>query len=269
MIAALRFTDARRLPDGRSLRRPVFALRSTLPLALLCAIANGVRERLRSLMAAEVEVELIEPATPNDDAKRTLLAEAHVTRIGGARADAYVVVRPIDARRLVSGAFRERERGDVTPLSEIESRVLERIVDAIVPLCAPVCGPILAVTREGPERVTRECTTYVELRISGTVRAAIGFALTGEPPEEVRGAVGLEELGDVPLEARVELGRGRVKLPAIAALRAGSVIPLTTALDDPGVLIVGGLGIARGTCGVRDGRCAFSVTESLPSRSAA
>jgi flagellar motor switch protein FliM len=269
MIAALSFTDARRLPDGRSIRRPTFAPRSTLPLAAACAIANGVRERLRSMLAAEVDVALIEPTAPNTDARRTLFARAHVTRIAGARTDGYVMVRPVDARRLVAGAFREPERTDVMPLSEIESRVLERVVGAIVPLFASICGPIAAVTRETPERAMRECCTYFEARVSGALQAAIGFALTSEPPEEVRAAVGLDELGDVALEVRVELGRGRVRLPAIATLRAGSVIPLETGLDDPGVLTVGGFGVALGTCGVRDGRCAFSVTEPLPSSTAA
>lgn len=269
MIAALSFTDARRLPDGRSLRRPTFSPRSTLPLAAACAVANGVRERLRSLLAADVDVGLIEPTTPGTDARRTLFARAHVTRIAGARADGYVVLRPVDARRLVAGAFREPERTDVTPLSEIEARVLERVVGAIVPLLAPFCGPIGAVTHESPERATRECSTYFEVRVSGALRAAIGFAVTSEPPEEVGAAVGLDEIRDVALEVRVELGRGRVRLPAIATLRAGSVIPLATGLDDPGVLTVGGFGVALGTCGVRDGRCAFSVTEPLPTSTAA
>lgn len=269
MIAALSFTHARRLPDGRALRRPTFAPRSTLPLAAACAIANGVRERLRSMLAAEVDVVLIAPTAPGTDARRMLFAQAHVTRISGARNDAYVVLRPVDARRVVAGAFREPERADVTPLSEIESRVLERVVGAIVPLLASICGPIGAITLESPDRALRECSTYFEVRVSGTLRAAIGFALTSEPPELVGASVGLDELGEVTLEVRVELGRGRVQLPAIATLRAGSVIPLATELDEPGLLTVGGFGVALGTCGVRDGRWAFSVTESYAPSTAA
>lgn len=262
MIAALRFGQARRLADGRRLRAGFFEPRSTLPPATACAIANGVRERLHHLLAADVAVDLIEPTLPSVEARRTLFAGAHVSRATGSVAVAYVVVRPADARRLVDGAFREpRRAGDAPSLSEIESRVLERIVAAIAPLCTPLCGPLGAIARVEPERAIRECATYFEVRALGPLHAAIGFALTRDPPEEVREPVRLAELGDVPLEARVELGRGRMPLPAIASLRAGAVIPLSTELDEPGALALGGVVVARGPCGTREGRRAISIEE--------
>jgi flagellar motor switch/type III secretory pathway protein FliN len=259
VIRTLRFGAPRRLEDGRMLREPAFAPRSTLSLTSACALANGVCEQLRRLLSAQVDVEVIEPAVPGVEARRTLFAGARVTRVHGTFSDAYLIVRQPDARRLVALAFGEVQRPDGVPLSEIESRVLDRIVAAVLPLCAQLCGPLGDVSRAPAELAMRECATYLELRTAALPYAAIGFALTRDPPEHVGPSLRPADLHDVPIEVRVELARGSISLGALGALRSGATVALSTALDDPGVLRIAGRAVAYGTCGIRQGRCAFSV----------
>jgi flagellar motor switch protein FliM len=166
-------------------------------------------------------------------------------------------------------AFGEAERPDGAPLSQIESRVLDRIVSVLLPFCAGICGPLGAVSREDPDLALRECGAYFELRISARLSAAIGIALTRDPPEDVRPSLRAEDVHDVAVEACVELARGTLAVGALSTLRTGATIPLATGLDDPGVLLVGGRPVASGTCGVHDGRCAFSVGATVARGAAA
>ncbi|MFY9779367.1 MAG: FliM/FliN family flagellar motor switch protein [Candidatus Baltobacteraceae bacterium] len=257
MIAALAFGPPLALADGRSLRQARFACRSTLPLSAACLVANGVREQLGRLLAAELEVELLEPAIPGPGERRVLLENAFVRRVRGRLCDGFVIVRPADARRLAALAFKEPQRPESASLSEIEQATLERIVGALVPLCASLCGTLGPVTRESSERAACDLTTYFEVRTTGAQRAAIGFALTCDPLEQVGERLGLEDLADVELEGAVEFACGTLGVRGFSRLAEGSTLKLETPLGAAGLLRFGEVVFGRGACGLRDGRSAL------------
>lgn len=259
MIAALGFGAPQVLEDGRLLREPLFTLRSTLPVSAVCHVANGVREHLVRLLGRELEVEVIEPLAPRAEERRVLFAGALVQRVRGKLGDTLMIVRPRDARKLLAAAFGEAEHAD-EELSEIERRTLERIFAALLPLCAPLCGTLGAVSRETPERCEHECASYVEVRVA-PLGCAIGFALTRDPPGEIGARLPLDAVLDIALPVRVVLAQGRLPIPLFARLEPGDAIPFSTSLDDPGRLQVGGVFLARGSCGVRDGRHALTITD--------
>jgi flagellar motor switch/type III secretory pathway protein FliN len=172
-------------------------------------------------------------------------------------------VRAADARRLVAAAFGEPERPECDPLSEIERTTLERIISAIAPLCTPLCGQPGTVTREPAERAEIESVTYFEVRTSGALSVAIGFALTRDPAEEVGQRLTLDELLDVKLQGSVECARGAIDVPAFARLVAQTTLPLETQLEEPGTLRFGKIAFALGTCGAVEGRSTFIVERCL------
>ena len=259
MIAVLRFGPVQGGPDGRALRHARFERRSTLPLSAECVVANGVREQLVRLLALELEVELVEPVVPTAQERRVLLEGALVYRVRGRTCDAFVVVRPLDARRLVALAFREVERSEGDALSEIERTTLERIVAALVPLCASLCGTLGPVTAQTPERAAGDIATYFEARTVAPPRVAVGFALTRDPVEEVGARLSLDDLAEIELCGSVAFGGGEIGVSAFSRLRAGTTLALETPLGAQGILRFGGVAFARGTCGARGERGAFLV----------
>jgi flagellar motor switch/type III secretory pathway protein FliN len=259
VIVALRFGPPRAGAGGRLVREPRFVPRSALPLSAACLVANGVREQLVRLLAVDIDTELIEPVVPNESSRRTLFADAMVYRVKGRFGDAFVSVRPADARRLVAAAFAEPERSDAAALSEIERATLERVLTALPPLCVPLCGQIRSVERETAEGAAFESVAYFEVRVCGPVRAAIGFAMTFEPAEAVGTTLTLDDLSDVELECSVEVARGAIAAAAFVRLECGSILPLETSLAADGTLRVGGTALALGTCGSRSERAAFVV----------
>jgi len=207
VIAVLRFGTHRSFAGGRSLRVPEFVPTSTLPVSAACLVANGVRETLSRSLAAEIDVELIEPAVPGAAERRILFDGATIVRVRGRRADAFVIVRRTDARRLVALAFGEHEPPDGAALSAIERATLERIAAGIVPLCVALCGTLGPAVRETTERAASDVATYFEVRTTGAIGVAIGFGLTHDPPQDVTDTIALEDLAAVELEGRV--GRRR------------------------------------------------------------
>jgi hypothetical protein len=254
VIAALVFEAQPAAGAGRRLRRPRFVPRSTLPVSAACVVANGVREQLSRLLATDFEVELIEPAIPGPSERRLLADGATVLRVRGRLCDGFVIVRPADARRLAALAFGEAERSERDRLSEIERATLERIVAGLVPLCASLCGTLGPVARETSERVACDLATYFEVRTLGRPRIAVGFGLSRDPAEDVAGALTLDDLAAVELEARVEVGAGNLGVPAFSRLAAGATLALDTPLGASGILRFGDVVFARVTCGVANGR---------------
>ncbi|HMD01387.1 MAG TPA: hypothetical protein VKG44_00350, partial [Candidatus Baltobacteraceae bacterium] len=248
MISVLDFEPAH--GDGSAIRRARFVTRSTLPLSAASVVANGVRETLARLLARECEVELIEPLVLNRAERETLLAGAHVERVRGRRGDAFVIVRPADARRLAALAFGELER-DAAPLSAIERETLGRISASLVPLCTALCGTLGPVTRETPEDALTALASYFEVRTTFAPRVAIGFGLSLDPPEEIGAQVELADLADVELSGRVEFAVGALAVPAFARLRPGAMLAFDSALEAPALLRLGGVPFARGAAGVR------------------
>ncbi len=263
MIAALGFESPQLQSDGRIVRTPLFTPRSTLPLSAACLVANGVREALSRLLAMELDVDLIEPAIPGAQERRVLLDGAIVFRVRGRICDGFVIVRAADARRLVALAFGEADRSERDPLSEIERATLERIASGLVPLCNTLCGTLGPVTRESSDRAACDMATYFEVRTTGSLRIAVGFALTRDPVEEVTDRVTLDDLADVELTGAVEFGRGNLGVPAFSRLATGATIVLETSLGDPGRLRFGDVAFGRGTCGVKNGRSAFVFDTDL------
>ncbi|MBC5799065.1 MAG: FliM/FliN family flagellar motor switch protein [Candidatus Eremiobacteraeota bacterium] len=262
MITSLEFVGPQRLPNGSIMRSRVFRPRSGLPLAAACVVANGVREQLSTLLAAELDVELIEPAIPGADQRRILVAGATILRVRGRVCDGFVIIRPADARRLVALAFGEAERPERDPLSEIERTTLDRIVAALVPLCNSLCGTLGPSMRENNERAACDMETYFEVRTAHPARVAVGFGLACDPCEEIGERLSLEVLRDVELAGVVEFGAGRVGIPAFSRLDVGATLTLESSLGAPGTLRFGDVVFARGACGIADGRSAIVLDGS-------
>ncbi|GAC1630025.1 MAG: hypothetical protein NVS4B5_20820 [Vulcanimicrobiaceae bacterium] len=254
MIATMTFAAPQPLGDGRVMRRPTFTTRSTLPLSAACLVANGVRETLARLLAADVETELIEPSIPSAAERAVLLEAATVFRVRGRLCDGFVIVRPVDARRIVCLAFGESERSEHDPLSDIERATLDRVVSAMIPLCNALCGTLGPVARESSARASCDVVTYFEVRTAGTARVAIGFALASDPPEAIGERITLDDLADVELAGTVRFATGSLGVPAFSRLAVGATIAFDTPLDARGILLVGDTAVARGTCGVAAGR---------------
>lgn len=256
MIAALGFSQARCGPRGRALREALFVRRSGLPLSAACLVANGVREHFARLLGRTLETEVVDPVIPDARSLSVLLEDATIRRVRGRLCEAFVVVRPHDARRLVAAAFAEPE-GEYAALSPFERLTLDRLLAAVPPLCAPLCGEVRSVAPETPERAAAETATYFEIRIGGDVGAALGFALNVDPAHDAAPSLSLDDLGELEIECAVECARGRLDLETYAALRPGMTLPLDTPLDEGGMLHAGGIVLVRGTCGARGLRAAF------------
>ncbi len=262
MIAALEFGPPQLVSD-RIVRAPIFRLRSTLPLSAACLVANGTREELGRLLAADIDVELVEPAIPEAEVRRVLFDGAFVVRASARLGDTFVVVRPLDGRRLAGAAFGETGRAETGPLSEIETKTLERIVAALVPLCAPLAGAPVRMARERPETAASECVTYFEVRTTARPQIAIGFGLTRDPAEVAGERLTIDHLAEVELEGRVRFAGGRIAVPAFSRLGAGATVTLETRVGEPGTLLVGDVAFAAGECGTRGGRNAFTIAADL------
>ena len=86
----------------------------------------------------------------------------------------------------------------------------------------------------------------------------------GEPDSP---PLSIEFLGDIEIEAAVELGRATLTIGEVLGLNPGSVVHLDKMLGDPAELVVSGRLIARGEVVVVDDRFGLRVTE-LASRGA-
>ncbi len=259
MIATLTFTEPQSDADGRRVAGARFEPRSRLPLSAACLVANGLRELLSRLLAVELETELLEPLVPSPAVRPVLFADAIVACVRGRVADAYIVVRPADARRLVALAFGEAERPDGDPLSEIESQTLDRAMLALAPLCGSLCGPSTGAARIAATTAECDSESYFEVRLLLERPVTIGFALSREPAFEIGARVAIADLEQVEIELRAECARGRLELVDVATLAVGAIVPLTTRIGDPGWLCLGDRSIARGSCGANGGRAAFVV----------
>ena len=267
MIATLAFGSPH-AERGRVVREIAFAPRSTLPVSAACLVANGVRELLSRLLAAEFEVELMEPAVLGPRERHAVLDEATIVRVRGRLCDGFVIVRPADARKLVALAFGEDERPQHHSLSEIERSTLERVVAALLPLCNTLCGTLGPQTRETPERAAADLATYFEVRTTGAAGVVVGFGLSRDPAEEISERLTLDDLAEIEIEGIVEFGRGALGVPAFSRLAPGVTLVLDTPLGAAGTLRFGNVPLVRGQCGLNNGRRAISF-EAQAHRSAA
>lgn len=254
MIASLRF--------GRD-RRARFEPSTNVRLATVCAVANVARDQLSRMLDHELIVDVFEPVVVPLEAQPALFSKALVFLAQGRRNNLLVVMRERDARRIASFAFREESAGG-SALSLTEERVLERIAREIAVTAAPLCGELSAFSRAGSSADRYECATYFELRFGSPVDAVIGLALAKDPAHPTEACVAPAALANVAIEARAVLARSTLTAGELAALQIGSVVPLETSLDEAATLSVGGTVVARGRCGIRNRRYAFSVDTAVP-----
>ncbi len=246
-------TGHRRVRDAR------FEARSSLPASAACVVANGVRETLTGLLGAPVAIRLFEPTIPDPSGWLAILRDAMIYRVRGSVADAALVLRPADAIALANAVFDESdsspaERG----LSAIERDVVDRTAIAIAVHLGAVCG-----ARDGhPAERVRTIVGYVsffELMLEKPVEARIGVALSRDPSPEPRGALEIGHLAGVRIAAVASLDLGIAEAAAVARLRTGAVLPIRAVDLRRCSLVTQGRRLARGVCGVRNGRFAVAA----------
>ena len=82
--------------------------------------------------------------------------------------------------------------------------------------------------------------------------------------EQTAGPIaGIDLLGDVELDLKIELGRTRMVLEDVLKLRRGTVVPLDKLIGEPVDIIAGGQLIARGEVVVLNGNFATRIIELI------
>ncbi|MGB8909136.1 MAG: FliM/FliN family flagellar motor switch protein [Candidatus Cybelea sp.] len=244
---------------AKRLRQVRFEARSSLPTAAACVVANGVRETLSSLLGAAVALRLLAPSIPTPQAWPIVLNEALLYRLRGHVADAAIVLRTPDALALAAALFGESRVAALDrALSPMERDLLDRAINALAGNLAVVCG-----TPEGRfvERVAeiRGFVTYFEVSIEEPVAVRIGIALSRDPSPEARGSFEFGHLAAAKLKAVASLDLGKAEAAEVARLAPGAIVPIDPSELRRCALSVAGRSVARGTCGIRNGRFAFSV----------
>ena len=247
-------------PDRKRVRQARFEVRSSLPTSAACVVANGVRETLTALLGVPVAIKLFEPVIPDPRAWRAILRDALLYRVRGSVADAALVLRPADAIALASAVFGEPRGKSQSErvLSPIERDVVDRTAIAIAAHLGAVCG-----ARDGhpAERVGAigGYVSFFEMLLEKPLEARIGVALSRDPAPEPRGALELSHLAGVRVAAIASLDLGHAEAAAVARLQTGAVLPIRAADLRRCSLVSHGKRIARGVCGVRNGRLALAT----------
>jgi hypothetical protein len=247
-----------------------FGPRSSLPASAACVVANGVRETLTSVFGMPVSMRICEPMIPPPGAWPIIVHDAILYRVRGSVADAVLVLRAVDAVAIASAIFGE-SAGAISAareLSRIERDVIDRTASAIAANLGAVCG---AREAHYAERVgtIEGYVTYFELLLEEPVTASIGVALSRDPAPEPRICFELGHLAGVRIVAIGSVELGRVQASAVAGLAPGSMLPVHRSLLNRCALSAAGRPLARGRCGVRNGRFALQVDELCDPRSAA
>ncbi len=237
-----------------------FEPRSSLPTTAACVVANGVRETLSSLLGTPASMSICEPIIPRPQAWTAIVREALLYRVRGSVADAALVLRAVDAIAIAAAAFGEPEEDPpARALSAIEREVIDRTANAIAANLSAICG-----AREGPHFVERVASiggfvTYFELLLEEPASARIGIALSRDPAPEPRSRVAFGHLAPVRISAAGEIDLGTVDAGTAASLAPGAIVPLRPTDMQRCMLTAFGKRLARGHCGVRNGRYALTV----------
>jgi len=261
-VKSLAFDKACRQNDaanGRRVRRARFETHSSLPIGAACVVANAVRETLSSLLAAPVIMRLVEPAVPPPVAWKAIERDARLYCVRASIADAAIIVKRPDAIALAAALFGESSTcAEERALSPLECDVLDRLVGVIATNLSAVCG-----ARDGHsvERVAAidAFTTYFDLLVDEPVHGRIGIALSREPSAESGPKLDVAHLAGVRLKPRAFLALGTMEASAIARFDVGSIVSMSAATFERGVLSLAGRRLAAGACGVTNGRFALSV----------
>jgi len=86
----------------------------------------------------------------------------------------------------------------------------------------------------------------------------------GAPPPAPRPEVGLDFLGDVDVQVRVELGNSKLNVKDVLKLGPGSVVGLDSLVGDPVNVFVNDRLVARGEVLVVHDNFAIRITEVVP-----
>jgi flagellar motor switch protein FliM len=233
-----------------------------LPASAACVVANGVRETLTSLLGAPVAMRLFEPTIPVPSAWQAILRDAILYRVRGSVADAAMILRPPDACALARAVFAEppSASAELQPLSPIERDVVDRTATAIASNLGALCG----VRNGHAERVGTigGFVSFFELLLEKPIDARIGIAISRDPSPERRGALDLAQLAEVRFAAVASLDLGNVSADAVACLAPGAILAIHSSELRRCTLKTSGRRLARGSCGVRNGRYAIT-TEAI------
>ena len=91
--------------------------------------------------------------------------------------------------------------------------------------------------------------------------APIEYEPLAPPASGGRPGAGLDFLGDVDVQVRIELGKSRMNVQDVLKLGSGSVVPLESLVGDPVCVYVNDRLVARGEVLVVRDRFAVRVTE--------
>jgi len=89
-------------------------------------------------------------------------------------------------------------------------------------------------------------------------------APAAEPPAAPRPEAGLDFLGDVDVQVRVELGNAKLNVKDVLKLGSGSVVALDSLVGDPVNVFVNDRLVARGEVLVVRDNFAIRITEVVP-----
>lgn len=128
--------------------------------------------------------------------------------------------------------------------------VLDQVAIDAVPASIPASPAPKAVAQ-----------TYAQTASVATAEQAETNAQVQRSKDEA----GIDLLLEIPLQVSVELGRTRLTVSEILALRVGSVLELNKMAGEPGDVLVNGTLIARGEVVVVDEKFGVRIVEVLPS----
>jgi flagellar motor switch/type III secretory pathway protein FliN len=257
VTTALRFGKAKPQPDGRSVSVSSFEEVPVVPVSYACAVAQSACAHLRRAFATNLTAEVTPPCIPDPEDRRVILSDAHVVCAEDPSPIAYCVIRRRDAAALLANAFAEKERSQEA-YSDVELRMLDRIAVELLAACGEQ-GSSRTYVRRAPKAVFSECAGYFEVHVQGGFRAAFGFGYLGDPRRTPGKPLGLSGVENVMLSLRVQVARGALTLRQLADLRLGSLLSLSSELQEQALLRSGQVPIAPGELGICRGRVAFRV----------
>ena len=243
--------------SGGRVREACFRERSSLPIGAACLVANGIREVIAGIMSAPVSARLLEPVIPAPAAWSAIARDAVMYRMRGTVTDAAIVLRPRDAAAIAVAAFGERvaSLGLQRPLSPIERDVLDRTAATLAGSLTALCG-----TRESFESVGSIVgfETFFEILLERPIEARIGIAIARDPLPEAHGLLDIADIGEVALFPALHLDLAAVEAATLGRLEVGAFLPFGPS-GSSARLALDGCTLARGVCGVANGRYCLAV----------
>jgi Type III flagellar switch regulator (C-ring) FliN C-term len=238
-----------------------FERRSSLPTSAACVVANGVRETLAALLGLGASLRLFEPTIPDPHGWAAIVRDALLYRIHGSVADAALILRPADAIALAGAAFGEPvQNGTRTAqlLSPIETEVVDRLINAMAANFSALCAMREAGAAQRVDAIAG-FVTFFELLIESPIEARVGIALSREPGSTPSGTFALSHLSGVRVAAGASVDLGTLQSLELSRLHKGAILPFFAGALQRCSLTLYGRRLAHGTCGVRNGRYAFSI----------